>query len=138
MKATAPVHRIALLNVTDCPTNTSDRHPQDDHPLMSQPDGQLSGHGQQDRVNVGAAADLPQPLLTGKHRRRRTPASAARQIERVEGPIGRGGKPGPVGVLARSARGRPPDRCSATAHGPGQLGRAVCGCRCAVPPIATL
>lgn len=74
MKATAPVHRIALLDVTACPTSTSDRHPQDpqddQRPLTSQPDGQLSGHGQQDRVNVGAAADLPQqppPMLTGKH-----------------------------------------------------------------------
>jgi len=55
MKATAPVHRIALL---DCDRLSNkyqrQRRPQEDQrPLTSQPDGQLSGHRQQDRVNVG-------------------------------------------------------------------------------------
>ncbi len=55
MKATAPVHRIALL---DCDRLSNkyqrQRRPQkDQRPLTSQPDGQLSGHRQQDRVNVG-------------------------------------------------------------------------------------
>ncbi len=112
----------------------SDKYQRQDHPqgrstTVDEPAGRPavgsrpSGSGQRRRGRGSAAA------AAAAHGKAPTTANssqpAARQIERVEGPIGRGGKPGPVGFWhARPGGGRRID-ARATAHDPGQLGRSA-------------